>query len=104
MEVRFRDLDVRATAEAAGRALPSIWNAYRNTFEVQPTGHSLRFASGSDEQAIELGSRDNYAAGTIVGASAQRLMAGMDGHHLICRSTERRGRSAVWSVRGRRLS
>ncbi len=34
VEVRFRGLDVRATAEPAGRALPSIWNAYRNTLEV----------------------------------------------------------------------
>jgi len=33
VEVRFRDLDVRATAESAGRALPSIWNFYRNAFE-----------------------------------------------------------------------
>ena len=35
VEVRFRGLNVRARAESAGRALPSIWNAYRNTFEAR---------------------------------------------------------------------
>ena len=34
VEVRFQDLRVQATAESAGRALPSIWNSYRNTVEV----------------------------------------------------------------------
>lgn len=34
VEIRFEDLRVRATAESAGRVLPSIWNSYRNFFEV----------------------------------------------------------------------
>ena len=35
VEVRFEDLEVSALAYAAGRELPSIFNAYRNWFEVQ---------------------------------------------------------------------
>jgi len=34
VELRFEDLRVSATAESAGRVLPSIWNSYRNFFEV----------------------------------------------------------------------
>ena len=34
VEVRFEDLEVTALAYAAGRQLPSIFNAYRNWFEV----------------------------------------------------------------------
>ena len=34
VEVRFEDLEVSALAYAAGRELPSIFNAYRNWVEV----------------------------------------------------------------------
>jgi hypothetical protein len=34
VEVRFEDLCVSATATPAGRVLPSIFNSYRNFFEV----------------------------------------------------------------------
>ncbi len=36
VEVRFEGLRVQATAQPAGRALPSIFNAYRNFIEVRP--------------------------------------------------------------------
>ena len=35
MEVRFEGLEVDAQAYAAGRELPSIFNAYRNFVEVR---------------------------------------------------------------------
>ena len=34
VEVRFEGLEVSGQCYAAGRELPSIWNAYRNWFEV----------------------------------------------------------------------
>ena len=41
VEVRFEGLEVSGQCYAAGRELPSIWNAYRNWFEVgQATSHS----------------------------------------------------------------
>ena len=35
VEVRFQDLTVRTVATNAGRALPSIFNSYRNFAEVR---------------------------------------------------------------------
>ena len=36
VEVRLQGVTVRARATAAGRALPSIFNSYRNWLEVPP--------------------------------------------------------------------
>ena len=34
--VQYADLGVDATVHVGSRALPSVWNSYRNTLEVLP--------------------------------------------------------------------
>ena len=49
VEVRVQGLTVSARATAAGRALPSIFNSYRNTVEERcPASHALHSHTSAD--------------------------------------------------------
>ena len=40
--VQYADLGVDATVHVGSRALPSVWNSYRNTLEVLPSACTMR--------------------------------------------------------------
>ena len=50
--VQYSSLGVNATVHIGSRALPSVWNFYRNTVEARPWPHVCLYASHPSLQAL----------------------------------------------------